>query len=203
MLDADANGRPEIIRVFDAGRETCRAVDINIDGTIDVFVYFDAQGRERKRESGFDRDTQPDEISYFENGALVRKERETNNDRKLDTWDYYQNGVLVREERDSSGDGFVNQWWSFNRPAEPACAVVVTDTDGDGRPNPDSEVDLCADKERGPAKDKAKAKEGADAGKSGIDPPADGATPSSKAPADASGEDAKGAEGAADGEGEP
>ena len=41
-----------------------------------MFVYFDGAGRIRRRESGFDRDTHPDEISIFENGYLVRKERE-------------------------------------------------------------------------------------------------------------------------------
>src|SRR5690606_16043978 len=108
--------------------------DFNMDGVIDVFVYFDEQGRERRRESGFDRDTLPDEIAIYEGGVLVRKERETNNDRKIDTWDYYENGKLVREERDSTGDGFVDQWWTFNRPDDSDCAIVSTDGDGDGKP---------------------------------------------------------------------
>ncbi len=156
VLDVDANGKPEVIRVMEGGREVCRAVDINLDSVIDLFIYSDAAGNERRRESGFDRDTLPDEVSLFEAGVLVRKERETNNDRKIDTWDYYQNGVLVREERDASGDGFVSQWWTFNRPGEPGCAIVQSDTDGDGRPNPDSEVDLCADADAAPEKAKAK-----------------------------------------------
>jgi hypothetical protein len=148
-FDADNDGRPEVITVFSGGRPLCKAVDINLDGTIDVFAYFDSNGQMRRRESGFDRDTLPDEVAYFENGQLVRKERETNNDRKIDTWDYYQGGRLVREERDSGGDGYVNQWWAFTRPDNLACAIVLTDGDNDGRPDPNSQVDLCAEDDAG------------------------------------------------------
>jgi hypothetical protein len=157
-FDANADGKPEIIRVMDGPRELCRAIDINMDGTIDVFAYYDASGQQRRRESGFDRDALPDEISYYENGQLVRKERETNNDRKIDTWDYYQGGRLAREERDSAGDGYVNQWWAFNRPDRPECAVVMTDGDNDGKPDTNSQVDLCAEDGGGAPKTPAKAK---------------------------------------------
>jgi hypothetical protein len=142
--DANGDRRNDIIKVYDGARELCRAVDINMDSIVDVFVYFDDAGRVRRRESGFDRDTQPDEIGYYENGQLVRKERETNNDRKVDTWSYFEGGRLVREERDSSGDGYVDQWWVFDRPAQPECAVVVSDEDGDGQPDKESTIDTCA-----------------------------------------------------------
>jgi hypothetical protein len=144
-LDASGDGRPDLVKVMDGNRESCRAADINFDTMIDVFVYFDDQGRVRRRESGFDRDNRPDEIAYYQAGVLVRKERETNNDAKIDTWDYYHNGRLVREERDSTGDGFVDQWWSFDRPDKPKCALVVSDGDGDGKPDPGSKIDLCAE----------------------------------------------------------
>ena len=143
-LDANLDGRPEIVTVFDGGRPICRAVDINLDGIIDVFIYFDPTGQPRRRESGFDRDTTPDEISHFQAGVLIRKERETNNDGKLDTWDYYENNRLVREERDSTGDGYVNQWWTFTDPKRPECAVVVSDLNADTKPDPESRMDTCA-----------------------------------------------------------
>lgn len=146
-IDADNNGRPDIVRVMDDGREVCRAVDINRDSLIDVYVYFDERGQERRREYGFDRDDRPDEIVIYENGQLVRKMRETNNDMQIDTWDFYQGGRLVREERDSTGDGYVDQWWSFPQPDKPKCAVVVSDVDGDGKPDEDSRLDLCASDE--------------------------------------------------------
>jgi hypothetical protein len=144
VLDANGDGRPEIIRVFESGREVCRAVDINLDSVIDVFVYYDPSGQVRRRESGFDRDTRPDEVSVYVAGQLVRRERETNNDGKIDTWDYYEGGRLVREERDSNGDGYVDQWWTFHRPDRPDCGIVVSDDNGDGKPDAGSEIDLCA-----------------------------------------------------------
>jgi hypothetical protein len=143
--DANKDGRPELVQVMDGKHEDCRAVDLNMDGIIDVFVYFDDQGRQRRRESGFDRDNRPDEISHFQSGVITRKERETNNDGNIDTWDYYQGGRLVREERDSNGDGYVDQWWTFNQPGRPDCAVVTSDNDGDGKADVDSKIDLCKD----------------------------------------------------------
>jgi hypothetical protein len=157
--DANGDGRPELVRVFDGGREVCRAVDFNLDGIIDLFVYYDERGQERRRESGFGRDAVPNEVAIYENGQLVRKERETNNDRKIDTWDHYEGGRLVREERDSTGDGFVDQWWTFNRPDDEECAIVTTDGDGDGKPDEASALDICADKVPVKAKESSKPKE--------------------------------------------
>jgi hypothetical protein len=144
VVDVDNDGRPDLVRVFEQGREVCRAIDINMDGVVDVYVYYDAQGQTRRRESGFDRDSRPDEIQIYAGGVLIRKERETNNDEKIDTWDYYAGGRLMREERDATGDGYVDQWWTFNRPGKPKCAVVMVDGDGDGQPDQASAIDLCA-----------------------------------------------------------
>ena len=186
--DANRDGSPDIVRVMAGGRELCRAVDLNQDKVIDVYRYFDERGQLRRRESGFDRDTRPDEIAHYENGQLVRKELETNNDGKIDTWDYFKNGRLVNEERDSSGDGFVDQWWTFNRPDRPRCAIVVSDVDGDGKPDPDSQIDLCADG-KAPAPrstaEPAKTAEPEDRDSSAAEP-ADTATPSAP-PAEAEG----------------
>lgn len=146
-LDANNDGRPDLFIVKSGDKETCRAVDPNFDGVVDSFTYFDDQGRVRRREHDFDRDGRPDEIDYFEAGALVRKERETNFDNKLDTWDYYEGGVLARRERDSNGDKIVDQWWKFD-PTRPRCAIVTSDLNGDGAPDPTTEVDLCGDGKR-------------------------------------------------------
>lgn len=141
--DADVNGRPEIIAVMAGARELCRAVDLDRDGTVDAFSYSDEQGRERRRELGLEPNGRPNEIQIFEAGVLVRKERETNNDGQLDTWDYYEQGLLVREERDSNGDGYIDAWWTFPRPGDQSCAVVLSDLNGDGKPDPDSKVETC------------------------------------------------------------
>lgn len=112
---------------------------------MDAFIYYDEQGREWRRESDFDRDGRADEIALFENGALKLKLRETNFDKKIDTWDHYEGGRLTKRERDSDGDGIVDQWWTFNNPQNPRCAVVASDCNADGKPDPDSVVDLCGE----------------------------------------------------------
>ena len=144
-VDVRGNGSPAIIHVMKGGKEVCRVLDLNMDGAPDAFIYYDDQGRERRREQDFDRDGRADEITIFENGQLKLKMRETNFDNKIDTWDYYENGRLVKRERDSDGDGIIDQWWQFNNPAKPQCAVVATDRNADGKPDPESVVDLCGE----------------------------------------------------------
>src|SRR5689334_12430180 len=72
-LDANADGRPEIIRVMNGPREVCRAVDMNLDGAFDAFVYYDETGAERRREADFDKDGRPDEIISMRGGAVFLK----------------------------------------------------------------------------------------------------------------------------------
>jgi len=144
-VDVNSDGRPDIVHVMKAGREACRIIDLNLDGAIDAFVYYDPMGRERRRESDFDRDGRPDEIAQLREGMLFLKERETNYDDKIDTWDYYEGGRLVRRERDADGDALVDQWWTFNDPTDPKCAVVASDRNVDGKPDPENVVDLCGD----------------------------------------------------------
>jgi hypothetical protein len=145
QVDVNGDGRADIVKVRSGDREICRAVDLNFDGIKDGFIYFDTEGRERRRESDFDRDGQPDEVSTSEGGVVRRKERETNYDGKLDTWETYVDGRLAKTERDSDGDGVLDEWWDHPRPDAPQCAIVVRDKNSDGRPDPDTSVDLCAD----------------------------------------------------------
>jgi hypothetical protein len=145
-VDANGDGKADIIHVMNGPREVCRIVDLNLDGSMDAFVYYEPDGvTERRRESDFDRDGRPDEIAIFQQGIVVLKMRETNFDNKLDTWDYYEGGRLVKRERDSNGDGNVDQWWSFNNPTDAKCAIVAADRNGDGKPDPESVVDLCGE----------------------------------------------------------
>ncbi|MGK4004693.1 hypothetical protein WMF31_18825 [Sorangium sp. So ce1036] len=144
-VDVNGDRVPDIIHVKRDGREVCRVVDLNLDGAIDAFIYYDAAGLERRRESDFDRDGRADEIAHYERGVIVLKERETNFDDKLDTWDHYEGQRLLRRERDSDGDGIIDQWWQFNNPNDAKCAIVATDQNADGKPDPNSVVDLCAE----------------------------------------------------------
>ena len=144
-IDVNGDGRPNIVKVMKGGRETCRILDLNLDGAIDAYVYYDDAGLERRREFDFDRDGRVDEIVSLRGGVIFLKERETNFDNQLDTWDYYESGRLVKRERDSDGDGVIDQWWTFNNPTDARCAAVAFDRNYDGQPDPAGILDVCAE----------------------------------------------------------
>lgn len=145
-VDVNGDGKNDIVHVMKGDKEVCRIVDLNLDGYPDSFIYYEADGKtERRRESDFDRDGRVDEISISEHGQVTLKVRETNFDNKLDTWDYYEGGRLVKRERDTDGDSIIDQWWTYNNPTNPKCAVVASDRNADGKPDPDSVVDLCGE----------------------------------------------------------
>lgn len=144
-IDVNGDGRPNIVKVMKGGRETCRILDLNLDGAVDAYVYYDDSGLERRREFDFDRDGRVDEIVSLRGGVIFLKERETNFDNQLDTWDYYESGRLVKRERDSDGDGVIDQWWTFNNPTDARCAAVAFDRNYDGLPDPSGVLDVCAE----------------------------------------------------------
>jgi hypothetical protein len=139
-VDANGDGRPDVIIVKSGGLELCRAVDLNFDGSIDAWVYNDGSGQIRRRETDYDRDGRVDEIAIYRAGTIVEKHRATTLANKVDTWQYYQAGVLARTERDADGDEIVDQWWEYPKAG---CPLIHSDADGDGRPDPGATVDYC------------------------------------------------------------
>lgn len=139
-IDANGDGKPEIVRVLKGKNEVCRTVDLNFDGRIDRTIFFDEAGKERRTESDFDRDGIVDEIAIFKSGVISEKWRMTTMDGKLDTWEFFENGALVRTERDENGDGVIDQWWEY--PSK-GCPLIHVDADGDGRPDPGASIDYC------------------------------------------------------------
>lgn len=141
-LDANGDSKPDVWLVKSSGRETCRAVDLNFDGKIDGYTYFDGSGQVRRRERDYDRDGKIEEIQIFQAGSLVEQQRSTTMAGRLDTWQFYQAGKLARTERDSDGDAVVDQWWEFSTGNE-KCPMIHSDVDGDGRPDPGATIDYC------------------------------------------------------------
>ncbi len=139
-IDADGDGRPEIVKVLKDGRELCRTFDLNFDGKIDRTTFFDERGKIRRVESDFDRDNRVDEIVLYKAGVAVEKHRATTLGGKLDTWDFLEKGQVVRTERDENGDGVIDQWWEY--PTR-GCPLIHVDVDGDGRPDPGASIDYC------------------------------------------------------------
>jgi hypothetical protein len=181
-VDINGDGKNDIVHVMKGDKEVCRIVDLNLDGYPDSFIYYEPDGKtERRRESDFDRDGRVDEIAVSEHGQIVLKLRETNFDNKLDTWDYYEGGRLTKRERDTDGDSIIDQWWTYNNPTNPKCAIVASDRNADGKPDPDSVVDLCGEAYVAPKDPSAPQPAGVKAAPSGSAPTAP--APSAVAPA--------------------
>ncbi len=139
-LDANGDRRADITIVREAGRELCRAADINFDGIVDAWSFKDATGRVRRREYDFDRDGKIDEIDLYQLGVLQQRQRATNTAGLLDTWEFYIDGRLTRTERDSDGDQVVDQWWEY---PQPGCPLMHADANRDGKPDPGATIDYC------------------------------------------------------------
>ncbi|HMA96263.1 MAG TPA: hypothetical protein VKP30_26430 [Polyangiaceae bacterium] len=140
QIDVNGDGAPDLTVIKKDGRESCRAADLDFDGRIDMWSYFDESGRVRRRELDYDRDGNVDEIQLFKAGEIAEKHRASTPAKRLDTWEFYSGGRLVRAERDSDSDGQVDQWWDFKTPD---CPLIRTDADGNGQPDAKAEVDYC------------------------------------------------------------
>lgn len=139
-LDANGDGVADVTSVKSGNQVACQAFDLNFDGKVDSWVYFDPNGQVRRRENDYDRDGRIDEIAVFSGGVVAEKQRATTMNNRLDTWDYFKGGVLARTERDSDGDAIIDQWWEYPNPQ---CPMIHSDVDGDGRPDPGATVDFC------------------------------------------------------------
>jgi len=144
-VNVGGDSRPDIVVVRSGGREVCRSVDMNFDGVVDSWIYSDAAGNVARRENDYDRDGRIDEISIYQGGVLVEKQRATTLVGRLDTWHFYQAGKLARTERDSDGDALIDQWWEYPKPDQPECPLIHSDVDGDGRPDPGATVSVCGE----------------------------------------------------------
>jgi hypothetical protein len=139
-IDANNDGRADLTIVMDGGRQVCRAADLDFDGRVDVWTYYDASGNVSRREFAFDRDGSVDEIQVFSGGQLVEKQRASTLAHRIDTWEKYAGGRIMSAERDSNGDGRVDQWWDY-KTAD--CPIIRSDTVGNGQADPNSAIDYC------------------------------------------------------------
>lgn len=143
--DVNGDGRADRTTVKDGAKAGCRGLDFNFDGAMDAWVYLDASGAIRRRESDYDRDGRVDEVSLYRAGVLTEQQRATTLAGKLDTWHFYSSGKISRTERDSNGDDYVDQWWEYPAERKDDCPLIHSDVDGDGRPDPGATVDVCRD----------------------------------------------------------
>ncbi len=124
VITADTNQdqKPDVWKFYqtvDVGGQkteilTCKEVDLNHDGKVDLVSYYDDKGAQiTMDEADADFDGKFDVTRYFVNGKKVREEFDTNFDGKTDVWQYFEDEKLVRQERDTNGDGKVDEWEYF------------------------------------------------------------------------------------------
>jgi len=117
--DTDQDKKPDVWKFFktiDVGGQktevlSCKQVDLNHDGKIDMVTYYDDTGSQVVLEEiDGDFDGKFDFTAYYNQGKRVRDEFDMNFDQRVDLWKYYEDGKLVRIEKDTNNDGKVDQW---------------------------------------------------------------------------------------------
>jgi hypothetical protein len=117
--DTDADKKPDSWKFFksiDVGGQkteviTCKQVDLNHDGKIDMVMYYDDGGSQIVLEEiDGDFDGKFDFTAYYNQNKRVRDEFDMNFDQRVDLWKYYEEGKLVRIEKDRNNDGKVDEW---------------------------------------------------------------------------------------------
>lgn len=143
-IDSNGDGIFEVSRVKKGNVLVCEAFDLNQDGAVDLWVYYDPSGSLRRRELTYDRSAQVSEIRHYRAGQLVEIDQSTSHFGSLDTWHFFKNGERARTERDANGDGKVDEWWDYPNPKKPDCPMMYQDQNNDGQPDKKAGVDLCA-----------------------------------------------------------
>jgi hypothetical protein len=118
VVEADTNldKKPDVWKYYVSNTQgaqviTCKQVDLNHDGKVDITYYYDDTGAQSSLEEfDLDFDGRNDLTVYYANGKKVREELDTNYDGRSDLWKFYEAENLVRLERDADYNGRADQW---------------------------------------------------------------------------------------------
>ena len=119
---------------MDGSRPLRSRVDLDEDGKIDRWEYYDGSGALLK--VGFSRkhEGKPDAWAFSRpDGSLEHVEiSSTADESRIDRREYYEAGVLARAEEDTTGDGRIDKWETYEHGT---LATVEFDENHDGRPD--------------------------------------------------------------------
>jgi hypothetical protein len=117
--DTNLDKKPDVWKFFSSVQQngqnvailSCKQVDLNHDGKVDMVYYYDETGSQTTLEEfDLDFDGQFDVTTYYVGGKRVRKEEDTNLDKRPDVWTFYEDEKIVRIERDTDFNGKVDEW---------------------------------------------------------------------------------------------
>jgi hypothetical protein len=132
--DRNRNGRIDTWAQMDGARLVAARSDVDEDGTLDRWEYYDDRGGLTK--FGFSRKQEGRADAWAfpgEDGAIERVEvSSTADERTIDSWEFYKAGVLTRVDDDTNGDSRPDNFYTYESGAVKTAAI---DQDGDGRPD--------------------------------------------------------------------
>jgi hypothetical protein len=129
--DRNHNGTIDTWTEMDGRRPLRSRIDLDEDGTIDRWEYYDEKGGLTK--VGFSRahNGKVDAWAYSApDGSLARVDvSSTQNEHAIDRREFYERGVMVRVEEDGNRDGRVDRWETYENGSLKTAAM---DENGDG-----------------------------------------------------------------------
>jgi len=130
--DRNGNGVIDTWTDMDGAKPLRSRIDLDEDGKIDRWEYYDDQGKLMK--VGFSRNNtgKPDAWGFpGPDGRIARIEvSSTGDEKKIDRWELYNEAGLSRVELDTNADGRVDTWETYENGA---IRTAEFDEDGDGR----------------------------------------------------------------------
>jgi len=102
----------EILFEFDSTLEDSliEEYDSNNDGKIDYFIRTNYDGDKIMESMDFNHDGQMDDLYFYSNGIIVRREVDSNFDSNIDIWVYIKDGSLIEKyEQDLDFNGEIDK----------------------------------------------------------------------------------------------
>jgi hypothetical protein len=135
-VDVNGDGTPDIFNYLRESETTKhlltrKEIDLNFDGKIDVISHFDERGVLAKEELDSDFDGAFDWLDHYFEGKRVMAETDTDFDGESNIFTYYEDGVVTRKERDTDSDGRIDVWERYDKNGK--VVKTGTDTTGDGK----------------------------------------------------------------------
>lgn len=110
--DHDADGRIDVRTYFHAGHAERLEADVNGDGQVDRWEYYDEAGRLVRLGRASAGDGRED-TWVRQDGEVMRVDISTRRDGVIDRREVYQRDVLARIELDTDRDGLPDEWQQF------------------------------------------------------------------------------------------
>src|SRR5690554_173917 len=132
--DLNDDGKPDQFTYKNAQRVVRVERDMNFDGQIDIWQYFDDASNLLEEEMDLDYDNKIDLVAFYKDGVVARKAMSVGFGGAFSIEKFYDaEGKLLRVERDQDNDGVTDLWEYYNQDGKRE--RIGWDTNGDGTPD--------------------------------------------------------------------